>query len=180
MLCDSQLDSDSNPQWQAISTATYVLDMMFIKVSIGIFLLRLSVQKAYTWIIWVSLVVITAWSIAIFFYNLFQCTPVEKQWDFRIHSGHCVTTAQLIAAAYAFSVMTIVSDWFYVSYFCGSCDGSVDLATGNILTTSQALLPIPMLWTVKMTKQAKATVIAILGLGILYVLPLFPSCPSEP
>ncbi|CAM1508416.1 Fc.00g052640.m01.CDS01 [Cosmosporella sp. VM-42] len=128
--------------WQAIATATYILDMMFIKLSIGIFLLRLSVRRAYTWIIWGSLVVITLWSIVIFFYNLFQCTPVEKQWDFRIKSGHCVTPDELIAAAYAFSVMTIVSDWFY------------------------ALLPIPMLWTVKMTKQAKATVIVILGLGI--------------
>jgi hypothetical protein len=32
---------------------------------------------------------------------------------------------------------------------------------------AQAILPIPMLWTVKMTKTAKATVIVILGLGIL-------------
>ncbi len=33
--------------------------------------------------------------------------------------------------------------------------------------TVQALLPIPMLWNVKMTKQAKVTVVLILGLGIL-------------
>lgn len=32
---------------------------------------------------------------------------------------------------------------------------------------SQALLPIPMLWNVDMTKQTKITVIVILGLGIL-------------
>lgn len=32
----------------------------------------------------------------------------------------------------------------------------------------QALIPIPMLWSVKTSKQAKGTVIAILGLGILY------------
>jgi hypothetical protein len=36
-------------------------------------------------------------------------------------------------------------------------------------TLLQALIPIPMLWGVKMTKQAKATVIVILGLGVLYV-----------
>ncbi|PNP48311.1 hypothetical protein TGAMA5MH_00594 [Trichoderma gamsii] len=33
-------------------------------------------------------------------------------------------------------------------------------------TALMALLPIPMLWSVKMTPQAKATVIIILGLGI--------------
>ncbi|KAJ3458559.1 hypothetical protein FSOLCH5_010476 [Fusarium solani] len=129
-------------KWQALATATYVLDMMFIKLSIGVFLLRLSVKPVYTWIIWISLAIITIWSTVIFFWNMFQCSPVEKQWDFRITGGHCVSADQIVSAAYAISAMTIVSDWLY------------------------AILPIPMLWTVKMTKTAKATVIVILGLGI--------------
>ncbi|KAJ4311015.1 hypothetical protein N0V84_010671 [Fusarium piperis] len=129
-------------KWQALATATYVLDMMFIKLSIGVFLLRLSVKPVYTWIIWISLAVITIWSIVIFFWNMFQCSPVEKQWDFRITGGQCVSADQIVSAAYAISAMTIISDWLY------------------------AILPIPMLWTVKMTKTAKATVIVILGLGI--------------
>ncbi|KAM6522512.1 hypothetical protein FALCPG4_012163 [Fusarium falciforme] len=129
-------------KWQALATATYVLDMMFIKLSIGVFLLRLSVKPVYTWIIWISLAVITIWSTVIFVWNMFQCSPVEKQWDFRITGGHCVSADQIVSAAYAISAMTIVSDWLY------------------------AILPIPMLWTVKMTKTAKATVIVILGLGI--------------
>ncbi|KAF5025893.1 hypothetical protein F66182_2012 [Fusarium sp. NRRL 66182] len=128
--------------WQALATATYVLDMMFIKLSIGIFLLRISVKSLYTWIIRVSLVIVGIWSIVLFFWNLFQCNPVEMQWDFRITDGHCVSSDQIIAAAYAISAMTVLSDWLY------------------------ALLPIPMLWSVKMTKQAKVTVIIILGLGI--------------
>ncbi|KAF7547315.1 hypothetical protein G7Z17_g7819 [Cylindrodendrum hubeiense] len=128
--------------WQALATATYVLDMMFIKLSIGVFLLRLSVQKVYTWILWVSLAIITVWSCVIFFWDIFQCSPVAKQWDFRITTGQCVSADQVVAAAYSISVMTILSDWLY------------------------ALLPVPMLWTVKMTKQAKATVIVILGLGV--------------
>ncbi|CCF40419.1 hypothetical protein CH063_10986 [Colletotrichum higginsianum] len=39
-------------------------------------------------------------------------------------------------------------------------------APETMLTCLEALLPIPMIWSVKMTKQAKATVIVILGLGI--------------
>ncbi|KAI1072647.1 hypothetical protein LB507_002828 [Fusarium sp. FIESC RH6] len=128
--------------WQALATATYILDMMFIKLSIGVFLLRLSVQRVYNWIIWISLAIITIWSLVLWFWNLFQCNPVEMQWDFRIKDGTCVSADQIVSAAYAISVMTVLSDWLY------------------------ALLPIPMLWSVKMTKQAKATVIVILGLGI--------------
>ncbi|CVK93171.1 uncharacterized protein FPRO_04463 [Fusarium proliferatum ET1] len=128
--------------WQALATATYILDMMFIKLSIGVFLLRLCVKRVYVWIIRISLAIISIWSVVLFFWNLFQCKPVEMQWDFRIKDGTCVSADQIVSAAYAISVMTVVSDWLY------------------------ALLPIPMLWSVKMTKQAKTTVIAILGLGI--------------
>ncbi|KXH55048.1 integral membrane family protein [Colletotrichum salicis] len=108
--------------YQALATATYVLDMLFIKLSIGFFLLRLSNSKLYNWIIY--------------------CSPVEAQWDYAIPNSKCVSPDAVVAAAYAISVMTILSDWLY------------------------ALLPIPMIWSVKMTKQAKATVIVILGLGI--------------
>ncbi|KAK1659426.1 integral membrane family protein [Colletotrichum godetiae] len=128
--------------YQALATATYVLDMLFIKLSIGFFLLRLSNSKLYNWIIYVSLAVITVWSVVIFFWNIFQCSPVEAQWDYAIPNSKCVSPDAVVAAAYAISVMTILSDWLY------------------------ALLPIPMIWSVKMTKQAKATVIVILGLGI--------------
>ncbi|KAL7962439.1 hypothetical protein V8C34DRAFT_183537 [Trichoderma compactum] len=128
--------------WQSLATVTYVVNMMFIKLSIGIFLLRLSARKVYNWVICVSLVIIGIWSLVIFFYDIFQCTPVQKQWDFRIQGGKCASPNDIIAAAYAISVMTIASDWLY------------------------ALLPIPMLWSVKMTSQAKGTVILILGLGI--------------
>ncbi|CAI4210221.1 unnamed protein product [Parascedosporium putredinis] len=129
-------------KWQALATATYVLDMMFIKLSIGIFLLRLAVQKVYKYILWGSLFVVTIWSTVIFFWDIFQCNPVAAQWDYTIPNSKCVTADQIVSAAYAISVMTILTDWLY------------------------ALLPIPMLWNVDMTKQTKITVIVILGLGI--------------
>ncbi|KID77490.1 uncharacterized protein G6M90_00g096800 [Metarhizium brunneum] len=128
--------------WQALTIAIYIIDMMLIKLSIGVFLLRLATKKLYIWIIRGSLVIVTLWSLGIFIWDIFQCTPVAKQWDFRITTGHCAGPDEIISAAYALSVMTVLSDWFF------------------------ALIPIPMLWGVKMTKQAKATVIVILGLGV--------------
>jgi hypothetical protein len=88
--------------------------MMFIKLSIGILLLRVATQKVYIWILRVSLVVITVWTTALFFWNIFQCDPVAKQWDYRIARGHCVGPEEVVAAAYALSAMTILSDWLFV------------------------------------------------------------------
>ncbi|KAF5505162.1 hypothetical protein CGCS363_v004930 [Colletotrichum siamense] len=137
-----QKEEISALMYQALATATYVLNMLFIKLSIGFFLLRLSTSKVYNWIIYVSLAIITVWSTVIFFWNIFQCSPVEAQWDYTILNSQCVSPNAVVAAAYSISVMTILSDWLY------------------------ALIPIPLIWNVKMSKQAKATVIVILGLGI--------------
>ena len=117
--------------------------MMFIKLSYAIFLTRLAVQRRYTYTLWVSMFVVAVWSIVLFFWDIFQCRPVRAQWDYTIPGEVCVSSKQVVAAAYALSVMTIVTDWLY------------------------ALLPIPMIWNVKMTKQAKMVVILLLGLGIL-------------
>ncbi|EFQ28128.1 integral membrane family protein [Colletotrichum graminicola M1.001] len=138
----SQRQEISALMYQALATATYVLGMLFIKLSIGFFLLRLSTSRVYNWVIHVSLAIVTIWSVVIFFWNTFQCSPIEAQWDYTISNAECVPADAVVAAAYSISVMTILSDWLY------------------------ALLPIPMVWGIEMTIQAKATVIVILGLGI--------------
>ncbi|KAI1503581.1 hypothetical protein F5X99DRAFT_98625 [Biscogniauxia marginata] len=142
----SQDDEIEALMYQALATATYILNMLLIKLSIGIFLLRLAMERRYKYTIYISLGIITIWSLVLFFWNLFQCNPFAAQWDYTIlqkdPSAHCVSAEEIVNAAYALSVMTVLSDWLY------------------------ALLPIPMIWNVKMTVQAKATVIAVLGLGI--------------
>jgi hypothetical protein len=132
-------------QWQGLATITYIANMMFIKLSIAVFLMRLAVQKKYIWILRVSVFIIAIWSTAIFFYTVFQCTPVQAQWDYTIIDKRCVSSDSFVSAAYSISVMTILSDWLY------------------------ALLPIPMIWSIQMSIQKKVTVAFILGLGILYV-----------
>ncbi|KUI71174.1 hypothetical protein VM1G_07123 [Cytospora mali] len=116
--------------------------MMFIKLSIGCFLLRLAVQRRYTYTIYVSMAVVLGWSLGLWFWDIFQCKPVQAQWDYTIPHLQCVSAQQVVNAAYALSVMTIVTDWLF------------------------ALMPIPMVWQVKMSVQAKMTVVVILGLGI--------------
>lgn len=117
--------------------------MGFIKVSIALFLLRLDCsRKVYRWILSVSATIVAIWSSVTFFWYLFQCRPVQAQWDYTIPQAQCVTSEQVVNAAYALSIMTILSDWLY------------------------ALLPIPMLWGLEMTKQTKFAVVVVLSLGI--------------
>ncbi|KAI0157657.1 hypothetical protein GGR57DRAFT_51727 [Xylariaceae sp. FL1272] len=142
----SQYNEIKSLEFQALATASYVSNMWLIKLSIGLFLYRLAVQKRYKYTLGISIIVVGIWSLALFFWNIFQCHPVDAQWDYTIlqkdPKAACVSADEIVSAAYALSALTILSDWLY------------------------ALLPIPMIWSVKMTPQAKMTVIAILGLGV--------------
>lgn len=63
-------------------------------------------------------------------------------WD-TVGEGTCKDPVIVVNAAYAFSAMDILFDWGF------------------------ALLPLPMLWDIKMSLQVKMSLFAILGLGIL-------------
>ncbi|KAG7123390.1 hypothetical protein HYQ45_013879 [Verticillium longisporum] len=101
-----------------------------------------SLPPRYIWTIYISLAIVMIWTLVIFFWNIFQCHPVQAQWDYTIQDATCVTPDHIVSAAYSISVMTILSDWLY------------------------ALMPIPMIWKVKMTVPAKISVILLLSLGI--------------
>lgn len=120
-------------KWQSLAIGTYILLMMVIKLSIGIFLLRLAAQKIYTWILRVSIVVVTIWSLAIFFWNIFQCGPVDKQWDYRLTYGSCVSPGEIVSAAYAMTALTVLSDWLYVSSILSLSTPCVNLSRGDVL-----------------------------------------------
>lgn len=122
--------------------------MAFIKLSIAVLLLRIAVQRRYKLILNISVGIVAVWTAGIFFFDVFQCKPVEFQWDYTIEGGTCVSGDSLVSAGYAFSVLSVLSDWLY------------------------ALLPIPMLWNAKMNIHTKIAIIVILSLGILYILDL--------
>lgn len=132
-------------EFQSLATVTYLANMALIKVSVAVFLLRIAVKKVFVYILQISMVVVVIWTIVIFFVDIFQCRPVSAQWDFTIKNAKCITGDQFVGAAISVSIMCIVTDWLY------------------------ALIPIPMIWNVQMTKQAKVTVGFILSLGILLV-----------
>jgi len=102
-------------QWQAFATLSYIANMLFIKLSIALFLLRIAVKRTYVWILRISMMVIAIWSVAIWIYDLFQCIPVQAQWDYTIKGAKCVSGSSFIAAAYSISVMTVSIFLFGVS-----------------------------------------------------------------
>ncbi|KAF7903625.1 uncharacterized protein EAF01_006674 [Botrytis porri] len=130
-------------KYQVIVELGYILCTAIIKTSVGLLLLRItSVKTFYKYLIWTSLVIVWIWTIVTFAIGCAQCRPLKAAWD-TVTPGVCLEPRIIANFAYAISAETIFFDWLF------------------------ALLPIPMLWKIKMSLRLKFSIMIILSLGIV-------------
>lgn len=130
--------------WWWCCYLSYSLTMLFSKLSIAWFLLRVTISRVHKWIIY-SAVFITVVSCATFFFvSMFQCKPVSYFWTQHLSSppeGTCINPQVMVGLAYMFSVFCIVSDFTF------------------------ALLPAWIVSHLNMRRKTKIALIALMGLG---------------
>ena len=128
-------------QYSYGSEITYCLVITGIKSSILCMYLRLfSVNKAFARAVYAFLVVVVGWGIATLLSTIFQCTPISAAWDPSITNGHCLV---------------------YPSWFIGTSIPSILIDFGILI------LPIPMIWRLKLSTEKKAGLTSIFLLGAL-------------
>ncbi|KAL5340204.1 hypothetical protein BJX70DRAFT_361809 [Aspergillus crustosus] len=85
----------------------YITGTCMVKLSISMFLLRFTVERKYTWILYGVLTIILTYSIFLLLFAVFQCDPVSAFWDPR---GHCNRTG-VVKVTYAHSAIVSATDW---------------------------------------------------------------------
>ncbi|KAK3994270.1 hypothetical protein QBC44DRAFT_286477 [Cladorrhinum sp. PSN332] len=120
-----------------------LIGLCLTKVSVGLFLLRLTPSPRFRWFV-IGMIVFTILSATGNFLTVFfQCQPLPLTWgDPNVKDGKCMPAANLKFAAFFNSSVAVLTDVIF------------------------ALLPIPMLWNVQMNWRVKAAVAAILSLGV--------------
>jgi hypothetical protein len=101
-----------NLQLLIISESFYILTMITIKISLGIFFLRIMVQKWQKRTIYAIVTVSTLIGLAYFFLAIFQCGfPVEAQifWQRRV-AGQCMSKSIIFGMSYTHAVVTAATD----------------------------------------------------------------------
>ena len=140
-------------QWWWLGQTSYVWVCAIAKISIAMALLRLTITRRHTIIIWAVIAVTTIVGLVFWFMLTLQCQPVSFFWQ-RVRplmdptasvSGSCMNLDSIIAIAYFYSVTA-------------TC---CDLTLG--------LLPIFLVWNLHMNTRTKAALAAILGMGCVYV-----------
>lgn len=118
--------------------------MIMVKISIGLFLLRVIVSRVQRCIVYLVVGTTVVVGIVFLFVTVFQCSPVAYFWD-RGLAGKC------------FDMEVIIG----LTYFYGTVNAICDFTFG--------LLPVFLVWNLEMDKRVKIVLIPILGMGCLYV-----------
>jgi hypothetical protein len=120
-----------------------------VKISIIITLLRLTINRIHVWILYAAISFASAVGLVFLFFTIFQCSPIDYFWNkgTTTETGTCISTALLINIAYFYSASAAVTD----------------------LTI--ALVPVALIWNLRMDRRTKSAVIGILCIGCMSVVP---------
>ncbi|KAI0445963.1 hypothetical protein F4803DRAFT_96408 [Xylaria telfairii] len=115
------------------------------RVSIALFLLRIAVKKWQRLVLHVVIGATTVMTIVYFFLVVFQCSPASYFWQ-RMRegaSGSCDHAKAVQSATLVWGSFAVAMDWML------------------------GLLPIAILWNVRINRQSKIGIAAILSFGII-------------
>ncbi|POS75381.1 hypothetical protein DHEL01_v206217 [Diaporthe helianthi] len=120
----------------------YCWTMIFSKMSIGIFLLRIIVQRIQVWFIYMALTINVLTGMVFFFVTTLQCQPVSFFWN-KDQPGKCIQIDIIIGLTYLYSSLNIICDFTF------------------------ALLPIFIVRKLNMKRRMKVAIIPLLSMGCI-------------
>lgn len=115
--------------------------MIASKISIGVFLLRITVRTIDIFIIYGVMIITVLTGIVFFFITLFQCWPVEFFWDKNIPGGTCIDINAIINVTYVYSAFSVICDFTF------------------------ALLPLFLIWRLNMKTSVKVGLVPIMAMA---------------
>lgn len=136
-------------KWWWLGQTSYVWTCAIAKISIAVALLRLTVARIHTYILWGVIAVTSVIGLVFWFMLTLQCTPVSFFWQrvrleldptANVH-GHCLDLDIIIDMAYVYSVTATCCDFVL------------------------GILPIFLVWNLQMNIRTKSALAGILGMG---------------
>ncbi|EAT91617.2 hypothetical protein SNOG_00122 [Parastagonospora nodorum SN15] len=120
----------------------YSWAMIFAKLSIGYLLLRISIKRIHTWILYLAMLTSIVAGGAFFFVVVFQCWPVYRFWvdhDLAV----CVSNDLIVGLAYTYSTFSIISDFTF------------------------AIIPGFLVWDLQLKRRAKVALVPLITMGCI-------------
>ncbi|KAK2041882.1 integral membrane protein [Colletotrichum somersetense] len=122
----------------------YIISTCLLKISVGYFLLRVSVRRAHVWVIRLLTLGTIFFGTALFFMVMFQCTPIPTFWEESPRAADkCLGNRVIFAMTYAASIINCLADWAF------------------------GILPLFILWSLSLPKRTQLLAFAVLFLAAI-------------
>jgi hypothetical protein len=140
---------DQKPEWYSSSELIswiiqlmYILNMFLTKVALLFSYLRFSRPGKFRWSVYAAIVVVSGWFVGSTVTTIFECVPVQNFWLQRTYDGCPMNDdARLLSAV----LINIFTDFIV------------------------CLMPLRIVWQVKIAKREKVVLYFLLSLGLVYV-----------
>lgn len=116
--------------------------LMWTKVSICLFLIRIPVTKALIRPLQGAVIFLVVSNVVLTLLWILQCRPVAAAWDTSLQPHLCFTRGQLERIIISQAIISVVSDFVFASY------------------------PILILWKVQMKLSTKVSLCCLMGIGV--------------
>jgi hypothetical protein len=122
----------------------YTLSTCMLKISVGFFLLRITIVPLHIWIIRLIMVVSGVVGIAYTSVVIFQCKPISFWWDLDpTHPGTCLSPTLVMNFTFVVSGLNAFADWVF------------------------AMLPVLIVQGLHMKKRMKVVVASVIALAAM-------------
>lgn len=128
-------------QYVHITMTTF--GILFVKISIGLGMLRILVGKYYRWTAMALMAFVVITTIVTFTPFLAECQPMPMSWAYLKDPTKCIPFTLFKAFADVNGAVSVATDFMYV------------------------LLPIPTIWKLQVNRRTKLSLLAVLSVGVL-------------
>ncbi|GAB1736169.1 hypothetical protein NU219Hw_g6844t1 [Hortaea werneckii] len=144
--CLSDQDRSRLAHWQFFHNLSVMFGVVFVKISIAVFLMRLAPKPEWKRYLWGAIVFLVCFMIACAGTLIFSCTPVSASWNHslqRLPSTRCFSAKTFSSIGLFNSIINILTDFIF------------------------AILPIPIIIKLKVNLRTKCTLVFVLSLGFV-------------
>ncbi|KAF2210361.1 hypothetical protein CERZMDRAFT_28819, partial [Cercospora zeae-maydis SCOH1-5] len=89
----------------------YVCATTVLKISIGLFLLRVATNRIHICIIRMVMLLGLVFGVAFTFVIIFQCWPISDWWSLDPRQKHCIKPEVVVGLTYGVSGLNVIADW---------------------------------------------------------------------
>ncbi|KAK0377326.1 hypothetical protein CLIM01_05321 [Colletotrichum limetticola] len=122
----------------------YIISTCLLKISVGYFLIRVSIRRSHIWILRILMIGTVLFGSTYFFMVMFQCRPIQTFWEESPRTeGKCFSNRVVVIMTFTASIINCLADWAF------------------------GILPLFIVWSLSLPKRTRLLAFGILSFAAI-------------